>query len=78
MKVWATGREWRDSGEKHHGASVARYPLSTAHTRIRLSELAFTWEAWNIERGLKEAVGKSTPLEGSRHCLCLDGGPIQI
>jgi hypothetical protein len=39
-------------------------------------ELALTWEAYNIKTGLKEAVRKSTALEGSRRYLCLDGGPI--
>jgi hypothetical protein len=75
--VWAIGKEQTDLGAKRYGVSVARYPLSTIHTRIRLFELAFSGEAWNIERGPKEAVRKSTPLEGSRCYLCIDGGPIQ-
>ena len=77
VNVWATGREWRGSRAKHHSVDVARYPLSMTHTITRLFELAFTWEAWNIERGLKEAVRKSTSLEDSRRYLCLDGGLIQ-
>jgi hypothetical protein len=48
------------------------------HTRIRLFEGVFTWEALNINRGLKEPVRKSTPLEGLRRYLCLDGGPIHL
>ena len=77
MYVWAIGREQTGSGAKRYGVSVARYPLSTIHTRKTLLELVFTWEAWNIERGLKEpAVRQSPPLEGSRRYLCLDGDPI--
>ena len=78
MKVWATGIERRDSGARNHSVDVARHPLSTTHTRTRLFKLAFSWEAWNIVRGLEEAVRKSTPLEDLRHYLCLDGGLIQL
>jgi hypothetical protein len=77
VNVWAIGRERRGSGAKNYSGKVARYPLSTTHTIESLFELGFTWEAWNIERGLKEAVRKSTPLEALRRYLCLDGGPIQ-